>query len=52
MAMTPGAAAPRIFYGWWGALALAIIVLLSSGNRFTIGPFLWPAGSCVTAASP
>ena len=29
MAMTPGAAAPRIFYRWWVALALAIIVLLS-----------------------
>jgi MFS family permease len=42
MAMTPGAAAPRIFYGWWVALALAIIVLLSSGIRFTIGPFLKP----------
>ena len=42
MAMTPGAAASRIFYGWWVALALAIIVLLSSGVRFTIGPFLKP----------
>lgn len=42
MAMTPGAAAPRIFYGWWVALALSIIVLLSSGIRFTIGPFLKP----------
>jgi len=42
MAMTSGAPAPRIFYGWWVALALAIIVLLSSGIRFTIGPFLKP----------
>jgi MFS family permease len=42
MAMTSGATTPRIFYGWWVALALAIIVLLSSGIRFTIGPFLKP----------
>jgi hypothetical protein len=42
MAMTPGAAASRIFYGRWVALALAIIVLLSSGVRFTIDPFLKP----------
>lgn len=42
MVMTSGAPAPRIFYGWWVALALAIIVLLSSGIRFTIGPFLKP----------
>jgi MFS family permease len=42
MAMTPGAAPSRIFYGWWVTLALAIVVLLSSGIRFTIGPFLKP----------
>jgi len=40
MAMTPGVAPSRIFYGWW--VSLAIIVLLSSGIRFTIGPFLKP----------
>jgi sugar phosphate permease len=42
MAMTPGAAPSRIFYGWWVALALSIIVFLSAGIRFTIGPFLKP----------
>jgi MFS family permease len=40
--MTPGAAPSRVFYGWWVTLALAIVVLLSSGVRFTIGPFLKP----------
>src|SRR4029453_17042816 len=62
MAMTPGATASRIFYGRWVALALAIIVLLSSGVRFTIDPFLKPVTvdlgldrgsfSLVVAASP
>jgi hypothetical protein len=41
MAMTPGAAPSRICYGWWVTLALAVIVLLSSGIRFTIGPSLF-----------
>jgi hypothetical protein len=37
MAITPGAAPSRIFYGWWVTLALGIIVVLSAGIRFTIG---------------
>lgn len=45
MAMTPGAAPSRIFYGWWVALALGIIVFLSAGIRFTIGPFLKPVST-------
>jgi MFS family permease len=34
-----------MFYGWWVALALSIIVFLSSGIRFTIGPFLKPVSA-------
>lgn len=45
MSMSPGAAPPRIFYGWWVALALSTIVFLSSGIRFTIGPFLKPVAA-------
>jgi MFS family permease len=37
--------APRVFYGWWVALALSIIVFLSAGIRFTIGPFLKPVST-------
>jgi MFS family permease len=32
----------RIFYGWWVAAAFALIVFLSTGIRFTAGPFLKP----------
>lgn len=32
----------RIFYGWWVALAFSFIVFLSTGIRFTVGPFLKP----------
>ncbi len=35
-------ARPRIFYGWWVALAFCLIVFLSTGIRFTVGPFLKP----------
>lgn len=35
-------ARPRIFYGWWVALAFCLIVFLSTGLRFTVGPFLKP----------
>ena len=35
----------RIFYGWWVAWAFALIVFLSTGVRFTIGPFLKPVAS-------
>lgn len=40
MARAPGTAPSRVFYGWWVALALSIIVVLSAGIRFTMGPFL------------
>jgi MFS family permease len=45
MAKAPSAAGSTIFYGWWVALALSIIVFLSSGIRFTIGPFLKPVSA-------
>ena len=45
MAMAPENAPPRMFYGWWVALALSIIVFLSAGIRFTIGPFLKPVSA-------
>jgi MFS family permease len=35
-------AAPRVFYGWWVALAFAVMVFLSTGIRFAVGPFLKP----------
>ena len=38
-------APPRVFYGWWVALALSIVVFLSSGIRFTMGPFLKPVSA-------
>ena len=37
MAMAPENAPSRIFYGWWVALALSIIVFLSAGIRFMTG---------------
>jgi len=45
MAMAPENAPSRIFYRWWVALALSIIVFLSAGIRFTIGPFLKPVSA-------
>jgi MFS family permease len=33
---------PRVFYGWWVTLALAVMVFVSTGIRFTAGPFLKP----------
>lgn len=35
----------RVFYGWWVAAAFVLIVFLSTGVRFTIGPFLKPVVS-------
>ncbi|MGH7310443.1 MAG: MFS transporter, partial [Candidatus Rokuibacteriota bacterium] len=32
----------RVFYGWWVTLALAAMVFVSTGIRFTVGPFLKP----------
>jgi hypothetical protein len=42
--MTPRAEAaePPIFYGWWVAVAFSLIIFLSTGFRFAIGPFLKP----------
>jgi MFS family permease len=34
--------APRVFYGWWVTLAFAAMVFISTGVRFTVGPFLKP----------
>jgi MFS family permease len=31
-----------MFYGWWVALGFAAMVFLSSGIRFSVGPFLKP----------
>ncbi len=36
--MAPG----RVFYGWWVALAFSVIMFISTGIRFTVGPFLKP----------
>ncbi len=32
----------RLFYGWWVTIAFAVMVFLSSGLRFSTGPFLKP----------
>lgn len=32
----------RVFHGWWVAAAFAVMVFLSTGVRFTVGPFLKP----------
>lgn len=45
MAMRSGTAPSRIFYGWWVVPALSVIVFLSAGIRFTIGPFLKPVSA-------
>ncbi len=45
MATTPRAAPARIFYGYWVVLVLSLIVLLSQGIRFAIGPFLKPVSA-------
>lgn len=39
---SPGSATPRVFYGWWVAGAFVVIVFISTGIRFTAGPFLKP----------
>lgn len=45
MAKPPADAPARIFYGYWVVLALSLIVLLSMGIRFAIGPFLKPVSA-------
>lgn len=42
MAPHSGAAESRIFYGWWVAGAFSLIIFLSTGIRFAVGPFLKP----------
>ena len=32
----------RIFFGWWVVAAFAVMVFLSTGIRFAVGPFLKP----------
>lgn len=33
---------PRVFFGWWVTLAFALVVFVSTGVRFAVGPFLKP----------
>ena len=42
--MSPVGVAPpaRVFYGWWVVLAFVVIVFLTTGVRFRVGPFLEP----------
>ena len=42
MAPHTRAAESRIFYGWWVAAAFSLIIFLSTGIRFAVGPFLKP----------
>jgi len=42
MAPRAEAAQSRIFYGWWVAVAFSLIIFLSTGIRFAVGPFLKP----------
>jgi MFS family permease len=32
----------RVFYGWWVTITFAVMVFLSTGVRFSVGPFLKP----------
>jgi MFS family permease len=45
MAHYEGSAPSRIFYGWWVASAFSLIIFLSTGIRFAVGPFLKPVVS-------
>jgi hypothetical protein len=45
MAPHARAAEPRIFYGWWVAVAFSLIIFLSTGIRFAVEPFLKPVVS-------
>ncbi len=42
MAHYEGSAPSRIFYGWWIASAFSLIIFISTGIRFAVGPFLKP----------
>lgn len=35
-------ATSRVFYGWWVTLGFAVMVFISTGIRFVVGPFLKP----------
>ncbi|HEU5321128.1 MAG TPA: MFS transporter, partial [Methylomirabilota bacterium] len=35
-------ATSRVFFGWWVTLAFAVMIFLSTGIRFSVGPFLKP----------
>ncbi len=35
-------ATSRVFYGWWVVLSFAVMVFISTGIRFAVGPFLKP----------
>src|SRR3972149_8094283 len=45
MTLHDRAIAGRIYYGWWVAGAFALIIFLSTGIRFTVGPFLQPVAA-------
>ena len=45
MAYREGAAPSRVFYGWWVAAAFSLIIFLSTGARFAVGPFPKPVVS-------
>ena len=42
MAHYERSAPSRIFYGWRVAAAFSLIIFLSTGIRFAVGPFLKP----------
>ena len=42
MTYRAGAAPARVFYGWWVAAAFSLIIFVSTGIRFAVGPFLKP----------
>jgi MFS family permease len=42
MVYREGAAPSRVFYGWWVAAAFSLIIFVSTGIRFAVGPFLKP----------
>src|SRR5258706_14777575 len=33
---------PRVFFGWYVVIAFGVMVFISTGIRFTVGPFLKP----------
>ena len=45
MMKTPGGPSARIFHGYGVVPALSVIVFLSAGSRFTIGPSLKPVAA-------